>query len=139
MSTDKLKSVPNHIVPFRYPGKVERMIGQLLVVFTSAAVIISMWYFSGDMNTVDTILCCFLTWAIGLMTAIALNEMPPANEYSTDPYIVSVALIATLLIAPLVSDSVAGFYIKLPMYAFSLYTGQPYDELSKMLLIDIQM
>ncbi|HFG1874473.1 TPA: hypothetical protein ACGF19_003463 [Vibrio cholerae] len=139
MSTDKLKSVPNHIVPFRYPGKVERMIGQLLVVFTSAAVIISMWYFSGDMNTVDTILCCFLTWAIGLMTAIALNEMPPANEYSTDPYIVSVALIATLLIAPVVSDSVAGFYIKLSMYAFSLYTGQPYDELSKMLLIDIQM
>ncbi|WP_233358307.1 hypothetical protein, partial [Vibrio cholerae] len=77
--------------------------------------------------------------AIGLMTAIALNEMPPANEYSTDPYIVSVALIATLLIAPVVSDSVAGFYIKLTMYAFSLYTGQPYDELSKMLLIDIQM
>ncbi|PNV69260.1 hypothetical protein C1Y48_19285 [Vibrio cholerae] len=61
MSTDKLKSVPNHIVQFRYPGKVERMIGQLLVVFTSAAVIISMWYFSGDMNTVDTVLCCFLT------------------------------------------------------------------------------
>lgn len=90
------------------------------------------------MNTFDTVLCCFLTWVITVMIAIALKEMPPANEYSTDPYILSVVLIAAFLIAPFLSDTVALFYMKLPFYALSIFTGQSLDTFTNMLFIDVQ-
>ncbi|MCA2420928.1 hypothetical protein P3602_24510 [Vibrio parahaemolyticus] len=139
MNSDQGKSAaPNHIVRLRYPGKVERTVGQMLVVLTGGAILFSMWFFSGDMNTFDTVLCCFLTWVITVMIAIALKEMPPANEYSTDPYILSVVLIAAFLIAPVLSDTVALFYMKLPFYALSIFTGQSLDTFTNMLFIDVQ-
>lgn len=139
MNSDQGKSAArNHIIPLRYPGKLERTVGQMLVVLTGGAILFSMWFFSGDMNTFDTVLCCFLTWVITVMIAIALKEMPPANEYSTDPYILSVVLIAAFLIAPVLSDTVALFYMKLPFYALSIFAGQSLDTFTNMLFIDVQ-